>query len=83
MPPCHLIHCNPLTLDDKTATLNDLTEMFFTDNLTKTVGYADAAHSGTTGYGVGTLYQVDCTEFGDDFDFGKNIVRVHLFCNKT
>lgn len=83
MPRCHLIHCNPLDLDENTVTLIDLTDDYFSDNLTETDGYDDASHSGTTGYGVGTLYQVDCTEFGDDFDFGKNIVRAHLYCNKT
>ena len=83
MPPCHFIHCNPLTVDEQTVTLIDLTDDYYTDNLTLTDGYEDASHSGTTGYDVGTLYQADCTEFGDDFDFGKNIVRALLFCNKT
>ena len=83
MPPCHFIRCNPLTVNDQTVTLNDLTENYYTDNLTQTDGYEDASNSGTAGYNVGTLYQADCTEFGDDFDFGKNIVRVHLICNKT
>ena len=83
MPPCHLIRCKPLTVDDNTVKLTDLTENYHTDNLTQTDGYEDDSHSGTTGYGVGTLYQVDCKEFGDDFDFGKNIVRAHLYCNKT
>ena len=83
MPPCHLIRCNPLTVNDQTVTLTDLTDNYYTDNLTLTAGYEDASHSGTTGYDVGTLYQADCTEFGDDFDFGKNIVRAHLYCNKT
>ena len=83
MPPCHLLRCNPLNLDDKTVTLTDLTENYYSDNLTQTDGYDDTSHSGTAGYGVGTLYQVDCTEFGDDFDFGENIVRAHLYCNKT
>ena len=83
MPPCNLIRCNALTVNDQTVTLNDLTENYYTDNLTSTDGYEDASKSGTTGYDVGTLYQADCTEFGDDFDFGKNIVRVHLVCNKT
>ena len=83
MPPCHLIRCNPLTVNEQTVTLTDLTDNYYTDNLTLTAGYEDASHSGTTGYDVGTLYQADCTEFGDDFDFGKNIVRAHLYCNKT
>ena len=74
----HFIRCNSLTVDQQTVTVTDLTEKYYSDNLTLTDGYEDAQHSGTTGYDVGTLYQADCTEFGDDFDFGKNILQAQL-----
>jgi hypothetical protein len=81
--PCSLRFCGPLSVDDATVTLTDLTTTYFSDNITKTVGYNVDGNSGTTGYDVGTLYTAECTQFGDDFDFGENIIRTLYYCNKT
>ena len=83
MPACALIHCDPLVVDTSSVTFTDMTTTYYSDNITSTEGYIDDQHSGTTGYSVGTLYQAQCTQFGDDFNFGENIIRTYLFCNKT
>ena len=84
MAVCSMIYCNSLVIDTNTVTVTDMTQLFHSENITDTFGYNDTENSGTIGYqGVGTVLRAECTEFGDDFDPGENLIRTYFFCNKT